>query len=186
MSVVRFRFILLFGTFAVLLGGLGLVGSTVRITRADLQGGGNDPARGVGGAVADGRDADAPACQVTVIALLVSPGGSREDLDPRLSRIKNQLRQLIPEDHAVKLLDVRTDRLSAAQSITCDLADQRTARVTLTASPGADGKVRLHFELTQRGARLSASDVATPLNQLFFCDHALGDDSRIVIGIGAR
>ena len=170
---------------AVVLGGGALLGSGVRITLAD------QPETGSASASAKESNADAsdsPAFQVTVISLLVTPGESSgaQAQDPRLARIKNQLGKLVPKNHGYKLLDVRSDRLSSGQTVTCDLGKNRRAKVTLLDSAESDGKAKLRCELIKEKAKLSVSEVTTPLNQLFFCEHKLEDGSRLLIGVGAR
>lgn len=169
------------GAVAVMLGCLGLLG-TARISWADLP-----TTETTTKADAKSTDTGTPACQVTVIALLVSRDEMKDGLDPRLDKIKKQLRKLIPENHGIKLLDVQqSDSLSVDQAVTCKLGDGRLARVTLIEPPNPEGKVKIRCELTKRKTRLSVSEVATPMNQLFFCEHTLEDGSKFLIGIGAR
>jgi hypothetical protein len=40
--------------------------------------------------------------------------------------------------------------------------------------------------LDHAGAAQLSTDVLTPPNQLFFCDKSFPDNSRLLIGIGAR
>lgn len=181
MTVSKLRSLALLGAAAAILGCLGLLGSA-RISRADLP-----AAESTANADAKSSESEAPACQVTVIAILVSRDEMKDGLDPRLEKIKKQLRKLIPENHGIKLLDVQqSDSLSVDQAVTCKLGDGRLARVTLIDPPNPEGKVKIRCELTKGKNRLSVSEVATPMNQLFFCEHTLEDGSKFLIGIGAR
>ena len=165
----------LFASAAVTLFALGIVGSTLRITPAAPP----DPALAK-------QEASPGDWQVTVIGMQVTPGEADGGMDPRLASIKNQLRKLIPANHGVKLLDVRSDRISVGKAIRCDLGKDRRVEVTLVDPLGMEGKIKLHYELSEGKRRLTASDVSSPLNQLFFCEHKLEDGSRLLIGVGAR
>ena len=62
--------------------------------------------------------ADETARQVTVFAILATNDPAA--IDPRLASVNAQLRKVLP-DHGFKLLDVKSKRIEAAQSVTCDL-----------------------------------------------------------------
>jgi hypothetical protein len=184
-AIRRRRGLALLG-MTLVVGGLGLLGSAVRISRAEPQSIKSAPAASAGDLKTSNADADTPPRQVTVIAILVEPGKSGGTPDPRLSRIKPQLRKLIPDGHGLRLLDVRSDRLSVDETLKCDLGKGRSARVTLIAPDDSEGKIKLRCELLDGKNRLSASDVSTPLNQLFFCEHSFEGGKKILIGVGAR
>jgi hypothetical protein len=177
--------IFLLVAIAGILSTLGLAGSVIQISRADSEFQQNTPAAADSGGSAPSSNQDRD-WQVTVLGILVMPRATGDAFDPRLSNFKNPLRKLIPADHGCMLLDVRSDRLSSGQSLQCDLGKDRLAKVTLLDPLNPDGKVKLRCELTQGKKRLSISEVASPPNQLFFCEHSLGDGSKLLIGVGAR
>jgi hypothetical protein len=130
-----------------------------------------------------GQVPDAPARQVTLFGVIASPYDLR--VDPKLTRVEPQLRKLLP-NHGFRLLDVQTKRLTAGQTLTCNLEDGFTAATTLIRPVDENGKVRLRCAVLQNQAVQLESMVTTPANQLFFCDKALGGGTRLLIGIGAR
>ena len=172
-----------FTSAVLVLFALGIAGSTLRITPAAPPAPTTADRTTQGGANQEPTPSD---WQVTVIGMQVLPGEADGGMDPRLASIKNQLRKLIPANHGVKLLDVRSDRISAGKTIRCDLGKDRRVKVTLVDPLGMEGKIKLHYELTEGKKRLAASDVSSPLNQLFFCEHKLEDGSMLLIGVGAR
>lgn len=124
-----------------------------------------------------------PARQVTVFGIVAVP--NNPTMDPKLKAIAPQLRRLLP-GHGFKLLDVRSKRLAAGQTVTCDLGGGAAAGITLIRPIDDNGKVQLRCEIFQNDVSQLATIVATPANQLFFCDKTRPDGSRILIGIGAR
>lgn len=124
-----------------------------------------------------------PARQVTVFGIVAVPGINT--IDPKLKEVAPQLRKLLP-GHGFKLLDVKSKRLTAGQAVICDLGGGASALTTLIQPLDEDGKVQLRCELVLNGVPQHATIVATPPNQLFFCDKTRDDGSRILIGIGAR
>lgn len=126
---------------------------------------------------------DGPARQVTVFAVIASP----DDLtvDPKLKKVLPQLRKLLP-NHGFRLLDVKSKRLTGGQAIACDLGDGYKSNTTLLEPSDADGKVKLRCSVLLNDLPLLESNVTTPANQLFFCDKALENGTRLLIGIGAR
>jgi hypothetical protein len=124
-----------------------------------------------------------PARQVTVFGIVAVP--NRTVMDPKLKAIAPQLRRLLP-NHGFKLLDVQSKRLSAGQTVTCDLGGGSTTGITLIRPIDDNGKVQLRCEILQNEVSQLATLVSTPANQLFFCDKTRPDGSRILIGIGAR
>lgn len=129
------------------------------------------------------EDGNAPARQVTLFGVIATPTDLR--IDPRLAKIEPQLRKLLP-NHGFRLLDVRGKRLSAGQTLNCDLGGGFTASTTLVSPADENGKVLLLVSVLQNRMLLLENRVNTPPNQLFFCDKLLPDGSRLLIGIGAR
>jgi hypothetical protein len=125
----------------------------------------------------------APTRQVTLFAVIAVPGESA--LDPKLAGIEPQLRKLLP-GHGFKLLDVRSKRLRAGESVACDLGDGWTAAANLLLPLDQNGKVELRCQLALNGAAEFDTRVATPPNQLFFCDRVIDNGRRLLIGVGAR
>jgi hypothetical protein len=120
--------------------------------------------------------------QVTLFGVKATPGTAT---DPKLDRVESQLRKLLP-GYGFRLLDVQTKRLAVDQTLTCDLEGGYTASATLLNPLDDNGKVRLRCRVLLAEAVQLGTDVSTPPNQLFFCDKALGDGSRLLIGVGAR
>jgi hypothetical protein len=129
------------------------------------------------------RVADDDARQVTLFGVIATPDDMR--IDPKLAKIAPQLRKLLP-NHGFRLLSVRTKRLTAGATVKCPLGEGFTATTTLTEAVDADGKVKLRCEVLREGNVVLESQVTTPPNQLFFCDKALPDGTRLLVGIGAR
>jgi len=152
---------------ALALGGLAMVFSGVRVSRAQEEG-----------------DADQDiARQVTVIGILARPG--TKAIDSKLVIIKSQLDELLPK-HGFRLLDAQSKRIVAPESVTCNLNKGYTVAIKLVKSLDENGKVELRCELFQNTARQFSALVKTPVNQLFFCQRALPDGSQLLIGVGAR
>ena len=126
---------------------------------------------------------DAPARQVTVFGVIATPGDDR--IDPKLEKVKTQLRKLFP-NHGFRLLDVKSKRLAAGDSVVCNLEAGFTASTTLVQPADENGKVQLRCAVLQGQAVQLESLVTTPPNQLFFCEKLLPDNSRLLIGVGAR
>jgi len=127
--------------------------------------------------------ADETARQVTVFAILATP--DPEAIDPRLASVNSQLRKVLP-DHGFKLLDVKSKRIEATQSVTCDLGNGYKAETVLVRPLDENGKVQLRCNLSQQGTQEFSTLVKTPINQLFFYERSLKDGSRVLIGVGAR
>jgi hypothetical protein len=124
-----------------------------------------------------------PAQQVTMFGVVATPRSTY--IDPKLASVAPQLRKLLP-NYGFVLKDVRSKRLTANQSLKCDLGGGYVASTTLIDPLDEDGKVQLKCALSLNNAQVFSTDVATPQNQLFFCDKALADGKRVLIGIGAR
>ena len=133
--------------------------------------------------MAHAQDDEEPARQVTVFAVIASPDDLK--VDPKLKKVLPQLRKLMP-NHGFRLLDVKSKRLTSGQAIACDLGDGYKSNTTLIDPSDADGKVKLRCSVTLNDVPLLESKVTTPANQLFFCDKALDDGTRLLVGIGAR
>ena len=121
--------------------------------------------------------------QVTVFGVIAVPGSTI--IDPKLETIAPQLRRLLP-GHGFTLLESRSHRLAMGQTITCDMKNGFVAESRMTQWIDPNGKVQLRFTLSYMGIPQLSTVVVTPPNQLSFCDKALPDGSRLLIGIGAR
>lgn len=121
--------------------------------------------------------------QVTLFGIIATPNNPM--IDPKLKSIAPQLRKLLP-DHGFKLLDVQSRRLVSGQSVQCKLGGGFVASTTLVTPLDEDGKVELQCEIVQNNLPQLGTLVATPPNQLFFCDKMLENGSRLLIGVGAR
>jgi hypothetical protein len=122
--------------------------------------------------------------QVTVFAVLAEPG--TKGADSKLASIKPQLERLLPR-HGFKVLDVQSKRLNAGEVLECDLGkDGYSARTSLINPEDEKLKVEIRCELWTGKVRQFSTQVKTPPNQLFFCERALKDGSKLLIGIGAR
>jgi hypothetical protein len=124
-----------------------------------------------------------PARQVTLFAVIAVPGTTA--IDPKLAGIEPQLRRLLP-GHGFKLLDVQSKRLHADESVRCDLENGWTASTVLMQPLDPNGKVELRCRLLQNDVVQFDTRVATPPNQLFFCDRMIDNGRRLLIGVGAR
>jgi hypothetical protein len=133
---------------------------------------------------AAGKNSNADlARQVTVFGVIAKPNA--KTLDSKLANIKTQLEKLLPK-HGFRLLDARTSRIVAGESVTCDLDSGYRIVTTLIEPMDENGKVELHCELLEDQVRQFSTLVITPLNQLFFCQRTLPDGSQLLIGVGTR
>ncbi len=121
--------------------------------------------------------------QVTVFGVVATPGA--KSVDSKLMSINAQLGKLLPK-HGFKLLDAQSERIVAGESVTCKLAGDYTAVISLVRSLDDNGKVELRCELFQNEMSQFSTLVKSPLNQLFFCQRPLDDGSQLLIGMGAR
>ena len=126
---------------------------------------------------------DAPARQVTLLGVIASPRDPF--IDPKLEKFEPQLRKLLP-GHGFRLLDVRSTRLTAGQSVSCDFRNGLTTSVTLVQPADDNGKVQLRCAVVRDRVVMMETHVSTPPNQLFFCDKELDGGERLLIGVGAR
>jgi hypothetical protein len=124
-----------------------------------------------------------PARYVTIFGIVATPNDAT--IDPKLAAIAPQLRRLLP-NHGFTLLDVKSKRLVTGQAVTCNLGNGFTASTMLMQPLDPNGKVQLRCEILENMVPQLATLVATPPNQLFFCDKMLPTGSRLLIGIGAR
>ena len=124
-----------------------------------------------------------PAYQVTLFGILATP--KSQVIDPKLAEVEPQLRQILP-DFGFKRLGVKSRRLSAGQTIKCDLGEGRKARAELVNPLDADGKVEIKFTLEIPGQTPFSTVIKTPPNQLVFCDRALPNKDQLLIGLAAR
>jgi hypothetical protein len=127
--------------------------------------------------------ADETARQVTVFAILATADPAA--IDPRLASVNSQLRKVLP-GHGFKLLDVKSKRIEATQSVTCELGNGYKAETILVRPLDENGKVQLRCNLSQQGTKEFSTLVKTPVNQLFFYERSLKDGSHVLIGVGAR
>jgi hypothetical protein len=134
-------------------------------------------------APARGQGLDPSARQVTLFGVIASPFDPA--VDPKLAKIAPQLRKVLP-NHGFKLLAVQSKRLTAGQTVTCPLDDGFTAAATLNVPADENGKVQLRCAVLLNQAVQLESLVTTPPNQLFFCEKALPNGTRLLVGIGAR
>jgi hypothetical protein len=130
---------------------------------------------------------DAPAApdqglQVTIFGIVARPGDSK--IDRKLAPIAVQLRNLKP-GHGFQLRGHKSERAVPGEVVRCDLGDDLTAEAKLQGLEPT-GKARIQFTLTRKDKPELTTTVITPLNQLFFCEKPLPDDTRLLIGIGAR
>lgn len=126
----------------------------------------------------------APARQITLFGVLASPVDLT--IDPELKPIEAQLRKLLP-NHGFKLLGVKNKRLAVGDVLECKFGDSGfEAAVQAVDLLDSEGKVQLRFNLEYQESTELGTLVRTPPNQLFFCDKALPDRHRLLIGIGAR
>jgi hypothetical protein len=121
--------------------------------------------------------------QVTLFAIVAKPGSNA--IDPKLAKIAPQLRKLLP-GHGFKLLDVQSKSLGTGESVRCELGGGLIASTALVRPLNENGKVELRCLLSQNGIAQFDTLVATPPNQLFFCDRMRDDGTRLLIGVGAR
>jgi hypothetical protein len=130
-----------------------------------------------------GQGLDSSARQVTLFGVIATPYDMA--VDPKLAKIAPQLRKVLP-NHGFKLLGVQSKRLTAGQTVTCPLEDGFSAAATLNQPADENGKVQVRCAVLLNQAVQLESLVTTPPNQLFFCEKALPNGTRLLVGIGAR
>jgi hypothetical protein len=152
---------------AVALAGLALAYCGAHVSRADVK----------------SDSTDDIARQITVFGIVATAGGKGGDTD--LASIKTQLDRLMPK-HSFRLLDARNKRIIAGESVSCELGKGYKVETTLVNATDENGRVQVRCELFKNQDRQFSTLVKTPVNQLFFCQHALSDGSELLIGVGAR
>ncbi len=126
-----------------------------------------------------------PGRQVTLFGILATPGGNA--VDPKLGRIEPQLRKLFPgKNYSFKLVATESKRLAVGQVVTCDFGGGFVAGSELVAVADGDGNLQMRFALEYDKQTEYATIVRTPPSQLFFCDKALPNGSKLLIGLGGR
>jgi hypothetical protein len=121
--------------------------------------------------------------QVTVCGIIADPKNLA--VDAKLAKIEPQLSKFLPK-HGFKLIEVKSRRVKEGQSVVCDLGGGYAAEALLVHKLNDDGKVDLQCDLTLDTAVQFSTMVATPPNQLFFCDQKRGDGTHLLIAVGAR
>jgi hypothetical protein len=153
---------------ALLLGGLAVLLSGLHVYRAGFNKDGDD---------------EVIARQVTAFGVLATPNA--KTVDSRVSNVQSQLAKLLPKN-GFKLLDARSERIVDGESVTCSLGHDYTLTTVLVKPLDENGKVELRCELFRGKVSEFSTLVKTPLDQLFFCQRALNDGSKLLIGVGAR
>lgn len=147
----------------------------------------------IGACLGAGRTAQAqdfaqaiPGRQVTMFGILATPDGKGQ-IDPKLKPIAPQLRKLFPgKGYSYKLLATDSKRLSVDGALTCKLGDGFVAGTTLISALDGDGNIQMRFVLEYENQTEFTTIIRTPPNQLFFCDKALPNGSKLLIGLGGR
>ncbi len=127
---------------------------------------------------------DAPARQVTLVGIIATPGDPY--LDPRLRGIAPRLQMMLP-NHGFRLLDVKSQRMVAGETLTCNLKIAGFEATTSMVQPlDLNGKVQLRVGLNQNEQMQFQTVVSTPPNQIFFCERPISGGAKLLIGVGAR
>lgn len=127
---------------------------------------------------------DAPARQVTLVGIIATPGDAY--LDPRLRGIAPRLQLMLP-NHGFRLLDVKSQRMTAGETLVCNLKLAGFEATTSMVQPlDVNGKVQLRVGLNQNEQMQFQTVVSTPPNQIFFCERPISGGARLLIGVGAR
>jgi hypothetical protein len=147
--------------------GLALALGALRVSRAEV----------------DKAPGDELARQVTIFGIVSTPGA--DTIDANLVSIKPQLERLLPR-HGFKLLDAQTKRIRTGESVACELKNDYRAEAFLVRPVDEEGRVQLRCELFRKTTPQFSTVVRTPINQLFFYEQALPDQSRLLIGVGVR
>ncbi len=137
----------------------------------------------LGGVVPARAQVTIPGRQVTIFGVLATPGGGV--VDPKLKPISAQLQKLLP-NHSFKLIKLESRRITASQSVPCDLGEGFTTEAQLLSPLDLNGKVQMQLDLSFQGVSQYRTIVVTPPDQIFFVDKVLGNGSRLIIGLGAR
>ncbi len=122
--------------------------------------------------------------QVVMFGVLATPGS--QAMDPKIPPVvAAQLRRTLP-GHGFKLIKVKSGRVSVGQPVALELGDGFVSTAELINPLDPNGKVQMRFDLSRDGASQFQSIVTTPADQFNFFDKMLPDDSRLLIGVGAR
>jgi hypothetical protein len=126
-----------------------------------------------------------PGRQVTLFGIRATAGGGK--IDDKLKKIEPQLRKLFPgQNYSFELIATESKRLAIGQLVTCDFGAGFVAGAELVSIADIDGNIQMRFALEYEKKVEFATLVRTPPNQLFFCDKALPDGSKLLIGLGGR
>jgi hypothetical protein len=125
-----------------------------------------------------------PSRQVVMFGVVATPDSTV--MDPKISPVvAARLRRALP-NHGFKLIKIKSDRVIQGGSLTLDLGNGFVSSAHLLNPTDPNGKVQMRFELTLQGLSQFQSIVATPADQFNFFDKMLPDNSRLLIGVGAR
>jgi hypothetical protein len=126
----------------------------------------------------------APGRQVVMFGVLAKPGSKA--MDPKISPVvAARLRHILP-GHGFKLIQIKSERVLAGQSVELDMGGGFEALAHLMDPLDVNGKVQMRFALTFQGASQFQSVVVTPADQFNFFDKVLPNNSHLLIGVGAR
>ena len=127
---------------------------------------------------------DSPGRQVVMFAVLATPGNSA--MDAKIpAAVAARLRRTLP-NHGFRLIKVKSGRVLPGESLGLDLGSGFTTRAQLITPQDPNGKVQMRFDLSLDGVTQFQSIVTTPADQFNFFDKMLPDDTRLLIGVGAR
>lgn len=121
--------------------------------------------------------------QVTLFGVLATPGEKTADKD--LANVAAQLQKLLP-NHGFKHLGSRSRALAPGQEVACTFGEGWSASLQMVTPLDAEGKVQMKVTVNHEGEPSFQRIVRTPPNQLFYCDVALANGNRLVLGMGAR
>ena len=125
-----------------------------------------------------------PSRQVVMFGVVATPGSTA--MDPKISpTVAARLRRALP-NHGFKLIKIQSDRVSQGGSLHLELGGGFLGTAQLLNPSDPNGKVQMRFELTFQGLSQFQTIVATPADQFNFFDKMLPDNSRLLIGVGAR
>lgn len=88
--------------------------------------------------------------------------------------------------HSFKLIEIKSGRVLAGQSVTLDLGEGFVTSAQLMNPLDPNGKVQMRFDLSLYGIPQFQSIVVTPPDQFNFFDKSLSNNSHLLIGVGAR
>jgi hypothetical protein len=127
---------------------------------------------------------DSPGRQIVMFAVLATPGSSA--MDAKIpAAVAARLRRTLP-NHGFRLIKVKSGRVLPGESLGLDLGGGFKSQAQLITPQDPNGKVQMRFDLSLDGVSQFQSVVTTPADQFNFFDKMLPDDSRLLIGVGAR